>query len=183
MGDKIERDAFLFLVPKFPGKQQNFAQCVDCRMFVPEKFLNGKMSGDRCIVHGSNVKIDDDDSCGFMVPWPTEGGKPNPEVVADHAAELLKMIPGSVDPEESGLVSRRVQCHRCRFADGAVANCGLYETLNDAFPDVFDMDPEIETHSCCNAQMPKASDEDYEKMSSADRMSYARSAAVKTRKT
>lgn len=32
-------------------------------------------------------------------------------------------------------------------------------------------------------QMPKASDEDYEKMSPGEKMSYARSAAVKTRKT
>lgn len=154
MGDKIERDAFLFLEPKSEGTQEDFAQCGPCRMFVPEQYLDG-MVGDRCILHGSNVKIDDDDSCGFMAPWPTEDGKPNVEVIKDHAAELMKIIPGSIDPEESGLVSRRVQCHRCRFADAKVSSCALYVKMNAAFPDLFDLDPEIEQHSCCNAQMPK----------------------------
>lgn len=180
MADRIERDAFLFLAPK--NREEEFAQCGPCRMFVPEKYLSG-MSGDRCIIHGSQVKIDDDDSCGFMCPWPTADWSAVDQVIRDHAAELMKNIPGSVSPEESGLVSRRVQCHRCRFADEKVEACGLYAALNDAFPDMFDLDVEIEAHSCCNGQMPKASDEDYQNMSPADRMAYARSAAVKTRKS
>ena len=151
---KIERDAFLFLKPKH--LDEDFAQCGPCRMFVPAEALDGKMKG-RCILHGSKVDIDEDDSCGFMAPWPTPDGKPNPKVVGDHAAELLKNIPGSVTPEDSGLVSRRVQCHRCVYADQSVSKCGLYAKLNRLMSDEFNLDTKIERHSCCNAQMPKNS--------------------------
>ena len=149
MADKITRDAFLYLPPK-AGIEEDFAQCGPCRMFVPE--VEGRKGG-RCVIHGSEVEVDDDDSCGFMVPWPTPNGKANLEVVHDHAEELAKGIPGSVTPEQSGLVSRRVQCHRCRFAERAAGVCGLYEELN-RISSKFDLDPKIEPHACCNAQIP-----------------------------
>jgi hypothetical protein len=151
MANKIGRDAFLFLEPH--GGEDDFAQCGPCRMFVPGSYLDGKLEGDRCIIHGSDVEIDDDDSCGFFVPWP--GPEANPEVVGDHARELLKDIPGSVTPEESGLVSRRVQCHRCKFEKNDATVCGLYEDLNKQLSKFFDCDTKIEPHACCNAQMPK----------------------------
>lgn len=154
MGERVERDAFIYLEPGTAALAEDFAQCGPCRMFVPEEYLDGKLIGDRCIIHGSKVAIDDDDSCGFMVPWPTKDGKPNAEVVKQHAAELLKMIPGSVNPAESGLVSRRVQCHRCRFAKKGVTECGLYAELNSTLPDYFDLDTDITRNSCCNAQTP-----------------------------
>ncbi len=155
MSEKIERDAFLYLEPHQDDLEEDFAQCGPCRMFVPEKSLPG-FTGSRCIIHGSSVEIDEDDSCGFMLPWPTADGKPNAEVVKDHAAELAKMIPGSVTSEESGLVSRRVQCHRCKFpTDAKITTCGLYVTLNKKLPEVFALDPTIKRHACCNAQMPK----------------------------
>jgi hypothetical protein len=155
--EKIGRDAFIYLAPKTEGQAEDFAQCGPCRMFVPEAALKGsELKGDRCIIHGSFVALDDDDSCGFMVPWPTPDGSPNPEVVADHARELIKMIPGSVSPEDSGLVDRRVQCHRCKFPeDKQVMRCGLYAALNRQFADIFDLKVEIEPHACCNAQTPR----------------------------
>ncbi len=150
---KITRDAFLFLKPKHLA--DDFAQCGPCRMYVPPESLGSKTGA--CILHGSKVEIDEDDSCGFMAPWPTPDGKPNPKVVQDHAAELLKNIPGSVTPADSGLVSRRVQCHRCIYADTTVSKCGLYAKLNRLMGDEFNLDTRIERHSCCNAQEPKAS--------------------------
>ena len=154
---RITRDAFLFLTPRSKPQQEDFAQCGPCRMLVPEEYFEEKLQGDRCIIHGSKVEIDDDDSCGFMVPWPTPNGAPVERVVEDHAAELLKIIPGSVTPKESGLVSRRVQCHRCRFGEESATICGLYRLLNQSFPDMFDLDESITPHSCCNAQEPKNS--------------------------
>ncbi len=147
MPDKIGRDAFLYLPPK-KGVEEDFAQCGPCRMFVPE--VEGREGG-RCVIHGSEVEVDEDDSCGFMVPWPSPDGAPNPEIVEDHAEELAKGIPGSVSPEYSGLVSRRVQCHRCRFMEEG-PTCGLYVELNRSSN--FDLEVEIEAHACCNAQMP-----------------------------
>lgn len=146
MIERITRDAFLYLAPK--KDKATFAQCGPCRMFVPE--VEGREGG-RCVIHGSDVEIDEDDSCGFMVEWPTPDGKPNPEVVKDHAEELAKGIPGSVTPEESGLVDRRVQCHRCRYMEDG-PTCGLYAKLNQMSD--FDLDEKIERNACCNAQMP-----------------------------
>ncbi len=144
---KVTREAFVFLAPKPRDGEDDFAQCGSCRMFVPQvKGLNGS----RCIIHGSKKVIEADDSCCFYVDWPTPDGKPNPKVVADHAAELAKDIPGSVTPKESGWVDGRVQCHRCRFAESDVTVCGLFRMLNKEFPDDFDLDDAIVTHSCCN---------------------------------
>ncbi len=156
MSEKIGRDAFLYLEPK-SGQETDFAQCGPCRMFVPQKALGDKFERDRCIIHGSFVEIDEDDSCGFMVPWPTSDGEPVAAVVEDHAGELKKMITGSVTEVDSGLVSRRVQCHRCKFpTNDEISRCGLYEDLNKKFSDEFALDPNIKPHACCNAQMPKA---------------------------
>jgi hypothetical protein len=156
VSDKIGRDAFLYLEPKPDTQPSDFAQCGPCRMFVPNEFLGEGFKRGRCIIHGSFEEIDEDDSCGFMVPWPTPEGEPNDGVVKDHAAELKKMITGSVTSVDSGLVSRRVQCHRCRFpTDDKITKCGLYETLNKKFAEVFALDPNIKRHACCNAQMPK----------------------------
>ncbi len=151
--DKITRDAFLYLPPK-EGAEEDFAQCGACRMFVPDRLLPDGEGG-RCIIHGSKVEIDEDDSCGFMVPWPTPDGSPVEHVMEDHAAELEKDIPGSVTPEQSGLVSRRVQCHRCKFEKDNVTRCGLYEIINKALPELFNLDVDIEEHACCNAQEQK----------------------------
>ena len=154
MPEKITRDAFLFFGARGPQGKNDFAQCGPCRMFVPSSALPGTTSG-RCIIHGTKVEIDEDDSCGFMCGWPTPDGKPNPQVVKDHAEELMKNIPGSVTPEISGLVSRRVQCHRCFHADPRVKRCILYAKLNKQMPDIWDLEEAIEPNTCCNAQTPK----------------------------
>lgn len=151
---RVGRDAFLFMTPNSAKEKEEFAQCGPCRMFVPEEYLQGKLQGDRCIIHGSRQDLDEDDSCGFFVPWPTPGGKPVEEVVRAHASELLKGVAGSVSAQESGLVSRRVQCHRCQFANSGASKCGLYADLNRTMPKVFDLDEEITPNSCCNAQEP-----------------------------
>src|ERR1051325_2797382 len=150
----MTRDAFIFLTPKSDAEKEEFAQCGPCRMFVPEHYLDG-IKGSRCVSDGSDVEVDDDDSCGFFVSWPTEDGSSVEHVVEDHAAELIKGIPGSVTPEDSGLVSRRVQCRRCTFEQGGARKCGLYEELNSKLPDTFDLNTKITPNSCCNAQEPK----------------------------
>jgi len=116
-------------------------------MFVPE--VEG-LKGARCVIHGSKVELDADDSCGFFVDWPTPDGKPNPDVVKDHAEELAKGLQGSVTPEESGLVGK-VQCHRCAFAEEAATLCALYRDVTKALPDLFNLDDKIKPHACCNA--------------------------------
>src|SRR5579872_5541807 len=113
-GPRITRDAFLFLTPSKKSLEEDFAQCILCRMYVPKSALKGKIPGDRCIAHGSREPVGDYYSCGFMAEWPTPDGMPNPKVVEDHANELLKIIPGAVTAKDSGLVNRLVQCHRCQ---------------------------------------------------------------------
>jgi hypothetical protein len=147
MPEKIERDAFLFLHhDKAPAA--TFAQCGPCRMFIPNEYLESG-AGDRCILHGSKVKLNKDYSCGFMCQWPK--GSPNPEVIKDHAAEIAKNIPGSVTPEQSGLVERPVRCENCDYFDADDSECGLYKMLNKKLPQVFSLDIEVKPSSCCNA--------------------------------
>lgn len=154
MPPKIARDAFLYLEPKTAAAGQDFAQCGPCRMFVPGSYVAPTLKGGRCILHGAKVEIDEDDSCGFMVPWPDV--EPVDSVIRDHAAELVAGIAPSVTPDESGLVDRLVQCKRCLFPrDAAVTRCGLYEDLNAALPAQFALDPTIEPDACCNAQTPR----------------------------
>jgi hypothetical protein len=153
VADKIGRDAFLFMEPISQAENEDFAQCGPCRMFVPESYLDIRSGTGRCILHGSDVEVDDDDSCGLFARWPD--GKPDEQVIRAHAAELMNDIPGSVTAEESGLVSREVQCHRCDFEKNGATLCGLFEELNRKLPEFFDLDTKIEQHSCCNAQEPK----------------------------
>lgn len=155
MTEKITRTAFIYLEPKSRDDKGTFAQCWSCRMFVPE--VKG-LEGSRCVIHGSKVKVDADDSCSYWVDWPTDDGEPNPEVVSDHAGELAKGIKGSVTPEESGLVDDKVQCHRCSFAEEDTTVCGLYKKLNKKLPDLFKLDTSIKTNACCNAWMEKEED-------------------------
>ncbi len=146
MVEKIERDTFLYL-DHGVSPEDNFAQCGPCRMFVPGEAMGG--GPDRCIIHGSRVKVGEGYSCGFMCGWPT--GKPNPKVIADHAAELKKDIPGSVTPEESGLVDRPVRCENCEYFDDDESKCRFYGMLNKGFPAVFRLDDNVDEYSCCNA--------------------------------
>lgn len=133
----VDRNAFLYLAPKPRDDKQSFAQCGSCRLFT----------GNGCVIHGSKVEVDDDDSCGFYVDWPN--GKIDPKVVANHKADLERGVPGSVTPEESGLVGSLVQCHRCDFY--SEGKCGLFEKLNAALPRVFKLNVKVEPHACCNA--------------------------------
>ncbi len=142
----------MFLTPKSRDDKKTFAQCGSCRMFVPEV---QDLEGSRCVIHGSKVDVDKDDSCGFWVDWPTPAAEPNPAVVEDHAHELAQGIRGSVTPAESGLVDEKVQCHRCVFFNSAGPTCGLFEELNEALPHFFDLDTKITRNSCCNAWTSK----------------------------
>lgn len=141
--EKITRDAFLYMNSKANSPKDEFAQCSTCRMFVPT------YEGGSCILHGSKVRVDDDDSCGLYAPWPY--GTPNPKVVEDHCKELAKDLPGSVSPEESGLVSREVRCQNCEYFEEDTYHCHLYHILNHTFPEVFNLDHTVEPYGCCNA--------------------------------
>jgi hypothetical protein len=145
---KYDRGIFIYLAPRNFDRDADFAQCESCRMFVHESALKAK-EGSRCIIHGARAIIDEDDSCGFWVPWPE--GEPVPRVIADHAAELDKGVAASITPEQSGLVGDRVQCHRCAQFEPKRSRCGLYAALNEAAPQVFDLDEQVKPHACCNA--------------------------------
>lgn len=148
---KNNTDAFLYFdsSPKSPRGQ--FAQCISCRMFVPDKYMGTDNDMDLCIAHGSNVKVGESFSCGLYSGWPK--GSPNPEVIRDHARELKKVIPGAVTPDESGLVDREVRCENCFFHRKSPSECHLYDQLNKALPELFDLDIKVDPYGCCNANI------------------------------
>jgi len=123
---KIKRDAFLYLDPKAPNN--TFAQCGTCMMFT----------GKTCTIHGKNVKITGDMSCGLYVH-----GKPMPE---EQGHEMK-----SVTPKESGLVNEPVRCENCVSFDARESECELYEHLNEHEDSQFDLDKSVKAKGCCNA--------------------------------
>jgi len=95
-----------------------------------------------CSLHGQNIPVDDDDSCGLFVPGtydPSEKKHSQP----------------SVTPAESGLVDRQVRCENCAYFEADESECELFETLNECHPDMFLLDPNVKPDGCCNAQVPR----------------------------
>lgn len=123
---KIKRDAFLYLDSKDP----RFAQCGTC-IFGPSA----------CSIM-SGISVDaKTGSCGFYI-----GGSRR---IHERLASLTK--------RQTGYVERQVRCENCKFsAPGRYGNhtCLLYRTLNKDHPGLFDLDEEIESLGCCNAQVP-----------------------------
>jgi len=148
---KNNRDAFLYFDSSPKSPRGKFAQCETCRMFVPDEYMGNDDDMDLCIAHGSNVKVGETFSCGLYSGWPK--GAPNPEVIRDHAAELKKGIPGAVTPDESGLVDRQVRCENCLFHNRSPSECHLYDKLNKALPELWDLDTKVDPHGCCNANI------------------------------
>lgn len=127
---KVDRSAFLYLDPKAPKTE--FAQCGTCVMFDPKR--------ERCSIHGSNVRVVAESSCGFYIH-----GKPS----------LQKIGAPEVTPEESGLVTRPVRCENCRFFKKDHSICDLFHDLNQDHPDKFKLKEKVDPKGCCNAQTEK----------------------------
>jgi hypothetical protein len=125
---KIKRDTFLYMAPKEPKKK--FAQCGTCRLFLPRK--------ERCAILGPNLHVPAEASCGLYIH-----GKPSDRQKAESI----------VKPAEAGFVKRKVRCQNCVSFDNGT--CKLFAMLNEAKPDIFDLDTQIDPQGCCNAQTPK----------------------------
>lgn len=123
-GDKILRDAFLYLPPK--GDPDTFAQCGSCGMFIPE--------AQRCWLFGKDDEVIADASCGLYIQ-----GKPNNDQEPQN----------KVTPEQAGYNLGQVRCENCRWGDDGT--CKLYEQLNQQLPEIFDLDTKINSNGCCNA--------------------------------
>lgn len=134
---KITRDAFLYMIPR--GKPDDFAQCSKCMMWNGGTGLDGE--ADRCHIHGPNLVVTGDMTCGIFVY-----GDP-------HKAKLM----AAVTPSESGLEKRPVRCENCRYSRqwGGKYRCTLFIKLNEECPEDFDLQTEIEPKACCNANRAK----------------------------
>lgn len=126
VSNRVKRDAFLYLDPK--GKKETFAQCSTCMMWL------GKEK-DLCSIHGKDVEVTGDMSCGLYVH-----GMPMPDM------HVMK----AVTPHESGLYKGKVRCGNCHYFD-EVDECLLYTLLNQEMPEHFDLDPTVDEQGCCNA--------------------------------
>ncbi len=126
-GEKITRDAFIYLDPK--SEAVNFAQCSTCRLWT----------GTGCLILGK-TKVTGTMSCNYYVK-----GEPQKDKAGKEESLLTS--------EEAGLVNRKVRCENCRsFNKG---QCMLYNALNKKLPDIFDLDESVSSNACCNAQKPK----------------------------
>ena len=126
-GEKITREAFVYLDPK--GDKKEFAQCSTCHHFT----------GTGCTLLGKTA-VAATMSCNFYLPGDTSPDKEGKE------KERLT-------PKQVGLVDRKVRCENCRsFENGT---CLLYQALNQSHRNIFNLDEKVDPQGCCNAQMPK----------------------------
>ncbi len=123
------KSVFLYMEPRKGDDEKTFASCAGCRMFLKKQQL--------CSLHGPDLKVDEDDSCGLFV----RGKAPSDEI--DH-------LEASVTVEESGFMEGPVQCQNCHYyyseKDGA--DCLLFRMLGIK-------DYKVPPHACCNAFSPK----------------------------
>ncbi len=128
---RVDRSAFLYLDPK--GAEGKFAQCGVCMMWTgPDRR--------RCTIHGASLVVERGDTCGFYIH-----GEPMPDAP----------VHTSVIPRESGFERRQVRCENCRFFDASVSKCGLFRSLNEKLPGLFDLDEDVDQYGCCNANTVK----------------------------
>jgi hypothetical protein len=125
----LVRAAFLYLPPT--GDKTDFAQCGSCTFFMPGK--------QRCSLFGAHDKVVSNASCGLYVQ-----GKPHDD----------QKILNKVTPENAGYNLGQVRCENCNWLDGHT--CTLFKMLSEKMPDVFDLDPDVDPHGCCNAWQGEA---------------------------
>lgn len=129
--EKVTRQAFSYLLPK--GDKDNFAQCSTCRLWTGKEH-------NTCGILGSET-VTESMSCNYY-----QHGQPNPELAGKEKRILT--------PKQAGLVDRKVRCENCAFFDKD-GYCELYEKLNEAYPEAFDLDKTVDPKGCCNFQTPK----------------------------
>ena len=125
---KMRRDVFLYMEPK--GDAEHFAQCGTCRDFI--------QGIGKCYILNKDV-TGDTSSCGAYV----------------HGAFTATQPPQELVPaEEVGLVHEKVRCENCRHVQADKSKCGFFATLNEKFPELFDLDVNINLQGCCNGMQP-----------------------------
>lgn len=123
---KLDTSAFLYLEQIKPTTQ--FAQCATCQLFMPGK--------QRCSIFGTDDVVVANASCGLYVQ-----GTPHND----------QEITGVVTPEQAGYVDGQVRCENCIWFNPEPSTCGLFEDLNKAMPDVWDLEEKVLSKACCNA--------------------------------
>lgn len=124
----LTRSVFLYMEPKKGDDKRNFASCGSCCMFLAKHNI--------CSLHGKDVKVDADDSCGLY----SRGG-PAPETEMEHVHK-------ATTPEESGLTEGPVQCKNCHYYDKADKDCLLFRLVGIK-------EYKVNPDACCNAFSPK----------------------------
>lgn len=119
---KIDRSTFIYLDPT--GDKKEFAQCSTCISWIPDK--------QRCHFFSDDDKVVGNASCGLYVH-----GEPHDQPTLN-----------SVTPKEAGYTLGQVRCENCTwYVD---KKCELFDKLNKAMPDIFDLDSDVAAQGCCN---------------------------------
>lgn len=122
---KLDRSAFLYYEQIVEIEQ--FAQCSTCSLFIPGR--------ERCAIFGKDDVVKANASCGSYVQ-----GKPSD-----------KQEPrGVATPESAGYVAGQVRCENCLWYNEEPGTCGLFEDLNKAMPDAWDLEEKVLAKACCN---------------------------------
>lgn len=126
---KLDRSIFVYLDPK-AEKQDQFAQCSTCTMFMPES--------EKCGIFSESDSVKATGSCNLYVY-----GTPSEDMTPS----------GAVTPQEASYIETAVRCENCLWF--SKNECGLFVKLNNILPDNFDLDTMIHPKGCCNAFQSK----------------------------
>ncbi|MDE2103513.1 MAG: hypothetical protein KGL39_40105, partial [Patescibacteria group bacterium] len=130
--ERLTRDALGYVEP-LPGQDTaDFAQCASCRMWT----------GRTCLNFGPKDRVRALGSCDNYV-----FGDPRPEMRGQESE--------GTTPEQAGYVERPVRCQNCLYAEDEARKCGLYDRLNSALPELYNLDVKVGPHACCNNQTPR----------------------------
>jgi len=122
---RLDRSAFIYLEQIVPTVQ--FAQCATCSLFLPGR--------ERCGIFGADDVVKANASCGLYIQ-----GAPSDD----------QEIRGVVTPESAGYVEGQVRCENCIWFNSEPSTCGLFEDLNKAMPDAWDLEEKVLPKACCN---------------------------------
>jgi len=123
--DRLTRQAFIYMEPSV-GNSKNFAQCGQCKFFLPGK--------QKCSLFGKKDHIVANGSCSLFIQ-----GQPDDD----------QKIENQITPEDAGYVVADVRCENCKWFDGK-SQCGLFKLLNQKNPTVFNLNTRVKPKGCCN---------------------------------
>ena len=140
LNHKLNRRAFLYTEPILTKHKGSYAECQSCYFYI----TNDKL----CELLDTYTTVYPNSSCDYYIENSIE---------AVNTRVPLSLLTA----EEVRLVHRPVRCGNCIFFEKKSAECHAYETLNKRYPEIFDLDVQVNEFGCCLLNSTNKSKSEY----------------------